>query len=98
MGTARAVDVAISRPGASGLRSRASPGQESVWDYPRPTRREPDVREVIVRIGGHEIAPSLVACTVDSIPVVAQPWRFYGGWVTPARVGPFEGELGSGAW
>lgn len=34
------------------------PGQESVWDYPRPPRLEVDVREVIVRVGAHEIARS----------------------------------------
>ena len=134
-------------------------GQESVWDYPRPPSVASDVREVIVRVGAHEIArsrrsvrlletaspppfyvppddvrteflemeagasrcewkgeahywsvivpghrvnaaawsyanplpgyellrgylafyPSLLACTVDSIPVVAQPGQFYGG-------------------
>jgi len=34
------------------------PGQESVWDYPRPPRIESDVREVIVRVGAREIARS----------------------------------------
>lgn len=31
------------------------PGQESVWDYPRPPRLTPDAREVIVRVGDLEI-------------------------------------------
>ena len=154
------------------------PGQESVWDYPRPPRIASDAREVTVRVGAHEIArsrrsvrlletaspptfyvppddvrteflemeagtsrcewkgeahywsvivpgrrvnaaawsyanplpeyehirgyfafyPSLVECTFDSIPVVAQPGRFYGGWVTPDVVGPFKGEPGSEGW
>ena len=154
------------------------PGQESVWDYPRPPRIASDAREVLVRVGAHEIArsrrslrlletaspptfyvppddvrteflemeavtsrgewkgearywsvslsgrrvnaaawsyadplahyepirgyfafyPSLVECAVDSIPVVAQPGRFYGGWVTPEVVGPFKGESGSEGW
>lgn len=154
------------------------PGQESVWDYPRPPRLEPDVREVIVTVGAQEVArsertvrlletaspptfyvppddvrtellqreavssrcewkgeadywavvvagrpidgaawsyadplpgyelirdyfsfyPALVACSVDSMPVVAQPGRFYGGWVTPELVGPFKGEPGSEDW
>ena len=154
------------------------PGQESVWDYPRPPRIESDGRELIVRVGAHQIArsrrsvrlletaspptfyvpsddvrteflrmeggvshcewkgkahywsvivpgrrvnaaawiyanplpgyelirgyvsfyPSLVECAVDSIPVVAQPGRFYGGWVTPELVGPFKGEPGSEDW
>lgn len=34
------------------------PGQESVWDYPRPPRLMPDSREVVVRFGGIEIARS----------------------------------------
>ncbi len=33
-------------------------GQESVWDYPRPPSMASDVREVIVRVGAHEIARS----------------------------------------
>jgi uncharacterized protein (DUF427 family) len=154
------------------------PGQESVWDYPRPPRLDADRREVVVRIGTHEIArstrtvrlletaspptfylppadvrmeclergtggsrcewkgdasywsvsvpdgrvdgaawryanplpgyegirgylsfyPALVECTVDAMPVVAQPGRFYGGWVTAELVGPFKGEPGSGSW
>ena len=32
------------------------PGQESVWDYPRPPRIEAERREVIVRLGETEIA------------------------------------------
>jgi uncharacterized protein (DUF427 family) len=32
------------------------PGQESVWDYPRPPRIAPDSREVVVRASGIEIA------------------------------------------
>ncbi len=34
------------------------PGQESVWDYPRPPRLAPDIREVVVRLGTVEIARS----------------------------------------
>jgi uncharacterized protein (DUF427 family) len=33
-----------------------APGQESVWDYPRPPRIELDGREVVVRVGHVEIA------------------------------------------
>ena len=32
------------------------PGQESVWDYPRPPRLEPDAREVLVMAGPVELA------------------------------------------
>lgn len=31
------------------------PGQESVWDYPRPPRLEPSSREVVVVLGGVEV-------------------------------------------
>ncbi len=31
------------------------PGEESVWDYPRPPALRADTREVIVRVGGEEI-------------------------------------------
>jgi uncharacterized protein (DUF427 family) len=34
------------------------PGQESVWDYPRPPRLEPTSRLVVVTFGGVEIARS----------------------------------------
>ncbi len=30
----------------------AGPGQESVWDYPRPPRAEPDGRLIVVELGG----------------------------------------------
>jgi uncharacterized protein (DUF427 family) len=32
------------------------PGQESVWDYPRPPRLADDAREVLVRVGEVELA------------------------------------------
>ena len=34
------------------------PGQESVWDYPRPPHLSPNSREVVVRLGSVEIARS----------------------------------------
>jgi uncharacterized protein (DUF427 family) len=36
--------------------SPAAPGQESVWDYPRPPRVEPDDRHVVVRFAGNVVA------------------------------------------
>ena len=33
-----------------------APGQESVWDYPRPPRIEAERREVVVRVGDVEVA------------------------------------------
>ncbi len=34
------------------------PGRESVWDYPRPPKIDPDTREVVVRFNGALIAES----------------------------------------
>ena len=40
------------------------PGQESVWDYPRPPRLAPDARRVEVRFGVRRIAESSTAIRV----------------------------------
>jgi uncharacterized protein (DUF427 family) len=50
------------------------PGQESVWDYPRPPRIVPDSREVVVRHGKDELAR-----TVRGVRVLetASPPTFY---------------------
>lgn len=40
------------------------PGQESVWDYPRPPRAEPRSERVIVRLGGQVIADTTDAVRV----------------------------------
>ncbi|MFB7892473.1 DUF427 domain-containing protein [Microbacterium sp. NPDC056044] len=155
------------------------PGQESVWDYPRPPRLERVARRVRIRLGGEVIVDTddvvrvletshppvyylpipafadgaltpgegssfcefkggaayfdvsggeqvrpraawtyprpaagfeqlagrvavypreMDGCTVDGVEVVAQPGRFYGGWITPDIVGPFKGESGSLGW
>jgi uncharacterized protein (DUF427 family) len=52
----------------------AGPGQESVWDYPRPPRLERDARVVEVRAGG-----ALVARTERAFRVLetASPPTFY---------------------
>lgn len=42
----------------------AAPGQESVWDYPRPPRVEPDTRHVVVRFGGEVVADTRRAVRV----------------------------------
>jgi uncharacterized protein (DUF427 family) len=49
-------------------------GQESVWDYPRPPRLDPDDREIVVEAEGQEIARS-----TDAIRVLetASPPTFY---------------------
>lgn len=50
------------------------PGQESVWDYPRPPRIAPDAREVVVSVDGVQ-----VACTRRALRVLetASPPTFY---------------------
>ena len=42
----------------------AGPGQESVWDYPRPPRLEPSTRLVTVSLGGVEVCRSSRAIRV----------------------------------
>ena len=50
------------------------PGQESVWDYPRPPRVEPTDRRVRVEFGGTVIAESTRALRVLE---TSQPPGFY---------------------
>ncbi len=37
---------------------KPGPGQESVWDYPRPPRLEPTTSSIVVGLGGRVIASS----------------------------------------
>lgn len=165
--------------GGRARRIEPGPGQESVWDYPRPPRLEPTERHVRIVCNGETIADSRRAyrvletshppvyylppedvrleflertsrqsvcewkgvaayyavavggrtapdaawcypdptpafapiarylafypsalddCTVDGVPVRAQPGDVYGGWITPDIVGPFKGDPGTGSW
>ncbi|WP_193614674.1 DUF427 domain-containing protein [Nocardioides lijunqiniae] len=43
---------------------RAGPGQESVWDYPRPPRVEPSSEHVEILLGGQVVARSDVSWRV----------------------------------
>ena len=67
------------------------PGQESVWDYPRPPRVEADERLVVVRAGEVEIARTRSAVRVLE---TASPPGFY---LPPAdvRMELLEGASGS---
>ena len=58
------------------------PGQESVWDYPRPPRLAPDSREVVVRWGTIEVARTNRAVRVLE---TAHPPSFYLPWRDVAR-------------
>ena len=42
----------------------AGPGQESVWDYPRPPRVEPTTELVEIRLGGDVVARTTAALRV----------------------------------
>jgi uncharacterized protein (DUF427 family) len=45
-------------------RERPGPGQESVWDYPRPPRVEQSTEEIVVRLGGEVILRTTAAVRV----------------------------------
>jgi uncharacterized protein (DUF427 family) len=161
-------------------RIEPGPGQESVWDYPRPPRLEPVIQRITVELNGATVADTTAAfrvletshppvyylpptdvdeshltrtsdngsfcewkgtatywtvavgnrverdaawsyerpsppfeaitgylafycqrmdrCTVGGDVVTPQPGGFYGGWITPAVVGPFKGSPGSMGW
>jgi len=53
---------------------KPSPGQESVWDYPRPPCLVPDYRRVVVRIRGKLLADS---CSTFRFLETASPPTFY---------------------
>lgn len=66
------------------VRLPAGPGQESVWDYPRPPRVEPDDREVVVVLGGVEVCRTVRALRVLE---TSHPPGWYlpvGDWVSGA--------------
>ena len=67
------------------------PGEESVWDYPRPPRIEPDSRVVRVVHGGETIAESRRAVRILE---TASPPTFY---IPPDDVRTELLEQGSGA-
>lgn len=50
------------------------PGQESVWDYPRPPRISDDARHVTVLVGGRTLADTRAAVRVCE---TASPPTFY---------------------
>ena len=57
-------------------------GQESVWDYPRPPRLEPDHREIVIRWGTLEIARTTSALRILE---TSHPPSFYLPWADVAR-------------
>jgi uncharacterized protein (DUF427 family) len=69
------------------------PGQESVWDYPRPPALVPDAREVVVRWGEIEVARSsrgLRLLETAHPPTFYLPWADVDRrWLRPAGGGSF---------
>lgn len=67
---------------------RPAPGQESVWDYPRPPRVEATTERVIIRFGGETILDSTDAVRVletSHPPVYYLPRSaFRSGMLVPA--------------
>jgi len=43
---------------------KPGPGQESVWDYPRPPRVEPSTERLVVRLGGEVVADATASYRV----------------------------------
>ena len=58
------------------------PGQQSVWDFPRPPRVDPEPREIVIRWGGTEVARTTRACKVLE---TAHPPSFYLPWADVNR-------------
>lgn len=66
--------------------------ERAAWSYPDPFAEFEPIRGYLC------FYPAFLECFVDGQRVLAQPGRFYGGWVTPELVGPFKGEPGSEGW
>jgi uncharacterized protein (DUF427 family) len=75
------------------VRGGTSVAPDAAWGYAQPS-------EAFVPITDHVafyVAP-MDACFVDDERAVAQPGRFYGGWITSSIVGPFKGDPGTRGW
>ena len=55
-------------------RTEPAPGQESVWDYPRPPRMEPSPKRLVVVFAGEAVADSIRALKVME---TASPPTYY---------------------
>ncbi len=68
------------------------PGQESVWDYPRPPRVEPDTRHAVLRYGGVVVAESADLVRVletSSPPTFYLPRSAFGDHLRPNEARSF---------
>jgi uncharacterized protein (DUF427 family) len=62
------------------------------WSYSQPLAGAEALADCVA------FYPADLECTVDGMPVRAQPGGFYGGWITPELTGPFKGAPGSAGW
>lgn len=67
--------------------------EAAAWFYPRPAPPYEALLDHISLYPGR-----MDACSVDDERAEAQPGDFYGGWITPAIVGPFKGGAGTSGW
>jgi uncharacterized protein (DUF427 family) len=70
---------------------RTAPG--AAWAYPDPTPAFTAIAGYLAFYAG-----PMEACLVGDIQAEPQPGGFYGGWITPACLGPFKGGPGSMGW
>ncbi len=63
------------------------------WSYPDPNQGYEAIRHHVAFYAG-----MLDEAWVGDTRAEPQPGGFYGGWVTPAIVGPIKGEPGSWGW
>jgi hypothetical protein len=77
------------------------PGQELVWDCPRPPRVEPTKKRIRAIVGKDHpafYASRVDECCVDEERVQPQAGDFYSGWITSDIVGLFKGAPGAWGW
>jgi len=78
------------------------PGQESVWDYPRPPSLEASTRRVRIRLGGELVVDttrSWRVCETSHPPVYYVPRKdFRGGSLTPGDGGSYCEFKGAAAY
>ena len=66
---------------------------EAAWSYESPSAAFAPILDYLAFY-----PQRMEACFVDDELVVAQPGRFYGGWVTTKVAGPFKGAPGTRGW
>ena len=75
------------------LRGGGRHAPRAAWNYPSPSPGFELLADRIAVYAGH-----VDRCTVDGETALAQPGRFYGGWITSNIAGPFKGGAGSLGW